>query len=60
MKYGIIILKCYLKKFILSMVDELDILVKQGKLNEFNPLNDMNKVITIQDMSEKKKKIYLI
>lgn len=41
------------KKFILSMVDELDILVKQGKLNEFNPLNDMNKVITIQDMSEK-------
>jgi hypothetical protein len=43
------------KKFILSMVDELDILVKQGKLNEFNPLNDMNKVITIQDMSEKEK-----
>lgn len=41
------------KKFILSMVDELDILVKQGKLNEFNPLNDMNKVITIQDISEK-------
>lgn len=41
------------KKFILSMVDELDILVKQGKLNEFNPLNDMNKVITIQDMSLK-------
>lgn len=41
------------KKFILSMIDELDILVKQGKLNEFNPLNDMNKVITIQDMSEK-------
>lgn len=41
------------KKFILSMVDELDILVKQGKLNEFNPLNDMNKVIAIQDMSEK-------
>lgn len=41
------------KKFILSMVDELDILMKQGKLNEFNPLNDMNKVITIQDMSEK-------
>lgn len=41
------------KKFILSMVDELDILVKQGKLNEFNPLNDMNKIITIQDMSEK-------
>lgn len=41
------------KKFILNMVDELDILVKQGKLNEFNPLNDMNKVITIQDMSEK-------
>lgn len=41
------------KKFILSMVDELDILVKQGKLNEFNPLNDMNKVITIQDMSKK-------
>lgn len=41
------------KKFILSMVDELDILVKQMKLNEFNPLNDMNKVITIQDMSLK-------
>lgn len=41
------------KKFILSMVDELDIFVKQGKLNEFNPLNDMNKVITIQDISEK-------
>ena len=41
------------KKFILSMVDELDILVKQRKLNEFNPLNDMNKVITIQDMSLK-------
>lgn len=41
------------KKFILSMVDELGILVKQGKLNEFNPLNDMNKVIAIQDMSEK-------
>lgn len=41
------------KKFILSMVDELDIFVKQRKLNEFNPLNDMNKVITIQDISLK-------
>lgn len=41
------------KKFILNMVDELDTLVKQGKLNEFNPLNDMNKAITIQDISSK-------
>lgn len=41
------------KKFILSMVDELDVFVKERKLNEFNPLNDMNKAITIQDMSLK-------
>lgn len=44
------------KKFILSMVDELDIFVKEGKLNEFNPLNDMNKAITIKDISLKEEK----